>query len=144
MSTTSEDEAPQDIGPLDFDEPLRQRGSRQARNDLFDGDSVAGLPPVDPLEMRPVESSLPRGRIPNTPGAVSLISFALGGICFLSLSVFLSKLSELGNVKGSGWWWATPQLGFFTTAWSLFHWAEFSVTAGWNREKCSTSCKLLP
>ncbi|KAI5125019.1 hypothetical protein M0805_007443 [Coniferiporia weirii] len=122
-------------------------------NDAFDDDfdsrlaeRNALLQQTDPLEMRPVGPSQPHGKIPNTPSAVSTISFVLGGVFFASLSLFLSKLDVLASLeqtKQTGWWWMTPQLGFFLAAWSLFHWAEFSVTAGWNREKCSVDSFLL-
>ncbi|EJD01223.1 ICMT-domain-containing protein [Fomitiporia mediterranea MF3/22] len=98
--------------------------------------------------MRPAGPTQPHGTIPNTPGAVSFISFILGGICFLSFSTFLSKLAASGHldqgvIDQTGWWWATPQLGFFLAAWSIFHWGEFTVTAGWNRDKCSVDSFLL-
>ena len=84
--------------------------------------------------------------IPDTPCAVSVVSFLLGGLCFLSLSNVYSKFDVLldpglGTQRGS--WWATPQLGLFVGALSCFHWAEFAVTAGWNRERCSVDCRLL-
>jgi protein-S-isoprenylcysteine O-methyltransferase len=41
------------------------------------------------------------------------------------------------------YWWATSELGFFISAWSGFHWAEFAATAGWNLEKCSVDCEYL-
>ena len=40
-------------------------------------------------------------------------------------------------------WWTTYQLGFFAGAWALFHYMEFAVTAGWNRERCSIDCESL-
>ena len=94
-----------------------------------------GSTSASPLEMRPIGPSQPHGKIPNTPGAVALISFLLGGLCFLSLTSFL-----FGGYT-ERWWWATPQVAFFFTAWSSFHWGEFMVTAGWNREKCSVDCE---
>lgn len=98
---------------------------------------------ITPLEMKPVGASQPHGKIPNTPGAVAFISFLLGGIFFVSMTLF-----AFGGLTQS-WWWATPQLAFFLAAWSGFHWGEFEVTAGWNREKCSVDCEspltyLLP
>ena len=120
------------------------------RNARFHRDGLAGSKfPGDALELRPVGPSQPHGRIPNTPGAVSLISFVLGGICFLSLSLLCSRVAILSIVyRGPGghgeyWSWklAAPPLGFFLAAWSFFHWAEFAVTAGWNREKCSVDCE---
>jgi len=78
----------------------------------------------------------PHGNIPNTPLAASLISFLLGGLFTAGCITFL--LDGLG-----GYWWTTYQLGFYLAAWSAFHWAEFAVTAGWNREKCSVDSFLL-
>lgn len=85
----------------------------------------------NPLEMIP--PTQPHGTIPNTPLAVSTISFFLGFIFALGFSFFL----------GSGpdsFWFTTYQLGFFVASWSAFHWGEFAVTAGWNREKVSVDC----
>ncbi|KAH8118319.1 ICMT-domain-containing protein [Phellopilus nigrolimitatus] len=93
--------------------------------------------------MRPIGPSQPHGTIPNTPCAVSVISFLLGGVFFFSVLLFFSKLGGLAQTVQEGWWWATSQLGFFLAAWSAFHWAEFAVTAGWNREKCSIDSFLL-
>ncbi|KAF8528957.1 Isoprenylcysteine carboxyl methyltransferase family-domain-containing protein [Hysterangium stoloniferum] len=78
----------------------------------------------------------PHGNIPNTPLAASLISFLLGGLFTASFITF--SLDGLG-----GYWWTTYQLGFYLAAWSAFHWAEFAVTAGWNREKCTVDSFLL-
>ncbi|KAL5530205.1 STE14 [Sanghuangporus sanghuang] len=132
-----------DVVVAGFDARLEQRNGRLKSNNFSELSSSKST-----LEMRPVGPSQPHGRIPNTPGAVSLISFILGGICFLSLSTFFSKLvvsgvSHEGFVNLEGWWWATPQLGFFLAAWSIFHWAEFVVTAGWNRDNCSVDSFLL-
>lgn len=122
-----------------FEARLEQRNGRYRPNNFSNSKGS--------LEMRPVGPSQPHGNIPNTPGAVSFISFVLGGICFLSLSTFVSKFVSSGVlhegvVNQAGWWWATPQLGFFLAAWSIFHWAEFAVTAGWNKENCSVDCEL--
>ncbi|KAJ3552196.1 hypothetical protein NM688_g4279 [Phlebia brevispora] len=88
----------------------------------------------DTLETTPAEA-VPHGRIPNTPLAASTISFLLGCLFSLSLYTYLSG--------GLGYWWSTYQLGFYLAAWSAFHWGEFAVTAGWNREKCSIDSFLL-
>ncbi|KAF8592398.1 protein-s-isoprenylcysteine O-methyltransferase [Ramaria rubella] len=109
-------------GELDaqFETKLRQRVA--ARN---------------PLETIPLPGqNQAHGTIPNTPFVASLISFSLGSVFALSLTVFLSGGSK-------EWWWATYQLGFFFVAWSAFHWGEFAVTAGWNLEKCSVDSFLL-
>lgn len=86
-----------------------------------------------PLETVPDSATVrPHGNIPNTPLAASVISFLLGALfCFGTISAIFS---------GSSLWFTNYQLGFFVAAWSLFHWAEFAVTAGWNFEKCSVDC----
>lgn len=100
--------------------------------------------PEDVLRQRPVAqqpSSLetmplvaePQTIIPNTPLAASAISFALGSLFSLGLVLFLNG--------GCSYRLLTAQLGFFLVAWSGFHWGEFAVTAGWNREKCSVNCE---
>jgi hypothetical protein len=91
------------------------------------------------LRNRPLETipdlavKQPHGTIPNTPLAVSTISFFLGSIFSLGFSVFLG-----GGL--SSFWFATYQLAFFVASWSAFHWGEFAVTAGWNRDKVSVDC----
>lgn len=89
-----------------------------------------------PLESIPTEANKPRGNIPNTPLAVSTISFLLGSVFSLGAITFL-----FGGF--SNYWWATYQLGFFVAAWSGFHWGEFAVTSGWNFEKCSVDCESV-
>lgn len=91
---------------------------------------------ANPLDTVPVQADhQPRGFIPNTPLSVSLISFLLGSLFAFGLLLFATN--------GFGrYWWSTSQLGFFLAAWSAFHWGEFAVTAGWNREKCSVDCEL--
>lgn len=102
-----------------FEQRLRQRVAAQS----------------DPLDTVPSDPAHhPRGLIPNTPLAVSLISFLLGSLFSFGLLLFVSD--GLG-----GYWWSTYQLGFFLAVWSAFHWGEFAVTAGWNREKCSVDCE---
>lgn len=93
---------------------------------------------ADPLQTVPVQADhQPRGFIPNTPLSVALISFLLGSLFAFGLLLF--------STNGFGlFWWSTSQLGFFLAAWSAFHWGEFAVTAGWNREKCSVDCKTAP
>jgi len=91
--------------------------------------------PSNPLETAPIyEAHRPRGGLPNTPLGVSLIAFLLG--CGFSLGFLLFTVGGLADS-----WWAKYQLGFFIAAWTAFHWAEFAVTAGWNREKCSVDCE---
>ena len=91
------------------------------------------------LRSRPLETipdptaSQPHGTLPNSPLAVSTISFILGSIFSLGISVFLC-----GGL--SSFWFATYQLAFFVASWSAFHWGEFAVTAGWNRDKVSVDC----
>ncbi|CAE7072931.1 unnamed protein product [Rhizoctonia solani] len=94
-------------------------------------------PPTNPLETVPTHAhQLPHDNIPNTPLSVATVSAGLGIFFTLGASLFVS-----GGMTGS--WWATYQLGFFMAAWAFFHWAEFAVTAGWNREKLSVDSFLL-
>jgi len=79
----------------------------------------------------------PHGDIPNTPLVASTIAFFLGVIFALGLPARLL----IGET--SMFWWYTYPLAFFVSAWSAFHWLEFAVTAGWNREKCSVDSFLL-
>ncbi|KAI0921821.1 hypothetical protein AcW1_004305 [Taiwanofungus camphoratus] len=89
------------------------------------------------LETTPLDPSLkPRGAIPNTPLAASTISFLLGAAFALGFLTF-----TVGGFQNL--WWSTYQLGFFVAAWAGFHWGEFAVTAGWNRDKCSVDSFLL-
>ncbi|KAH9077310.1 protein-s-isoprenylcysteine O-methyltransferase [Lactarius deliciosus] len=90
-----------------------------------------------PLEMVPEPATAqPHGSIPNTPLAVSIVSFLLGASFALGSLTFLC-----GGFYG--FWFATYQVGFFVASWSAFHWGEFAVTAGWNREKVSIDSFLL-
>lgn len=86
------------------------------------------------LETNPIPSALKSdGYIPNTPLAASTISFLLGSVFAIGISIVVSG--------GYSYWWCTPQLGCFLASWAGFHWGEFAVTAGWNREKCSVDCE---
>ncbi|KAH9977914.1 ICMT-domain-containing protein [Lactifluus volemus] len=90
-----------------------------------------------PLETIPDSKSATfNDGIPNTPLAVSIISFLLGSTFALGFLTFLS-----GGFRS--FWFTTYQLGFFVASWSVFHWGEFAVTAGWNREKVSVDSFLL-
>jgi len=111
---------PSDI-PKNFEDRLRQRDSTNKNTNT--------------LETIPVNHQ-PHENIPNTPLAASTISFLLGSIFSLGLMLFLT-----GGISDR--WWATYQLGFFLAAWSGFHWGEFAVTAGWNRDKCSVDCVFV-
>ncbi|KZS97661.1 protein-s-isoprenylcysteine O-methyltransferase [Sistotremastrum niveocremeum HHB9708] len=92
--------------------------------------------PTRGLETNPSNSEFaPNELIPNTPLAASLISFILGGIFSLGAATYFLDVNK--------WWWCTSQLGFFLAAWAAFHWGEFAVTAGWNRDKCSIDSFLL-
>ncbi|CAG7848608.1 Protein-S-isoprenylcysteine O-methyltransferase; AltName: Full=Farnesyl cysteine carboxyl methyltransferase; Short=FCMT; AltName: Full=Isoprenylcysteine carboxylmethyltransferase; AltName: Full=Prenylated protein carboxyl methyltransferase; Short=PPMT; AltName: Full=Prenylcysteine carboxyl methyltransferase; Short=pcCMT [Serendipita indica DSM 11827] len=85
---------------------------------------------------------------PNTPLAASTTSFLLGSLFSIGLWFFVANSHIIPALfKGS---WASVafnqplvQLPFFIGAWAFFHWAEFAVTAGWNREKCSSHSFLL-
>ena len=90
-----------------------------------------------PLEMVPDQAARqPHGGIPNTPLAISIISLLLGTTFALGSLTFLC-----GGF--SAFWFATYQVGFFVASWSAFHWGEFAVTAGWNREKVSVDCAYV-
>lgn len=118
--------------PDGFDARLRQRAAMASNQDSQTS-----------LEMKPVAvtNNAARapgtGSIPNTPLAASAISFLLGSLFSLGLLTFFA-----GGFQQH--WWATPQLGFYAAAWSAFHWAEFAVTAGWNRDKCSVDGTSIP
>lgn len=88
------------------------------------------------LETVPIKGTPTNGNIPNTPLASSLIAFCLGSVFTLG-----SLLLVYGGYPGSSW--LTYQLGAFAASWALFHYLEFAVTAGWNREKCSVDCEFL-
>ncbi|OSD04178.1 protein-s-isoprenylcysteine O-methyltransferase [Trametes coccinea BRFM310] len=104
-----------------FEQRLRQRAAAKSH----------------PLNTVPTDTALaPRGRIPNTPLSVSLISFLLGSLFCFGLILFVTN----GYQR---YWWSTSQVGFFLAAWAAFHWGEFAVTAGWNRDKCSVDSFLL-
>ncbi|TFK91472.1 protein-s-isoprenylcysteine O-methyltransferase [Polyporus arcularius HHB13444] len=90
-----------------------------------------------PLNTVPKDAShLPRGVIPNTPLSVATISFLLGSLFLFGVLLFVTNGFGL-------YWWSTYQLGYFLAAWSAFHWGEFAVAAGWNRDKCSVDSFLL-
>ena len=115
MQTTSE--IPSFEGPEDV---LRRRAAPAQQNTL---------------ETVPIPSAFKGdGFIPNTPLAASTISFLLGSVFTVGVSIVVSG--------GCDYWWCTCQIGFFFAAWSAFHWGEFAVTAGWNREKCSVDCEF--
>ncbi|KAG9103134.1 hypothetical protein FRC06_000129 [Ceratobasidium sp. 370] len=101
------------------------------------GFTVPDPPRKNPLETVPTAAhDAPHENIPNTPLSVATISAGLGILFTLGSGLFLS-----GGITGS--WWATYQIGFFVAAWAAFHWGEFAVTAGWNREKLSVDSFLL-
>ncbi|EAU84877.1 prenyl cysteine carboxyl methyltransferase Ste14 [Coprinopsis cinerea okayama7 len=90
------------------------------------------------LETVPISSvaQQTRGNIPNTPLASSFIAFLLGITFALGATLVAINGVPQSDVL-------TRQLGFFAASWALFHWLEFGVTAGWNREKCSVDSYLL-
>ena len=94
----------------------------------------AAMVPQSSLETTPIPSAYKSdGYIPNTPLAASTISFLLGSLFAFGISLVVSG--------GYSYGWCTPQLGLFVASWAAFHWGEFAVTAGWNREKCSVDCE---
>ncbi|KAI0322487.1 ICMT-domain-containing protein [Amylostereum chailletii] len=93
--------------------------------------------PSRALETVPIAAvPKPHGKIPNTPLASATVSFLLGAV--FSLGVYTLFTGGLPRPS-----WMTYQLGAYLAAWSAFHWGEFAVTAGWNREKCSVDSFLL-
>lgn len=113
--------------PDNFDARLSQRAKANLKDNRL----------KNPLEMNDVNPGhYYGGKLPNTPLVVSMISFLLGGVCLLGFSIFVS-----GGYPGH--WWTTWQLGFFIQSWAFFHWAEFAVTAGWNRARCNVDCEYL-
>lgn len=86
---------------------------------------------------------------PNTPLAASTTSFVLGSLFSIGIWLIITKSGVLPAILYGEWHKVAfnrpiVQLPFFVAAWAFFHWAEFAVTAGWNRDKCSTHCKQLP
>lgn len=108
--------------PAGFDERVQQRAA--LKSDALDTTAPSAV-------------NAPLGTLPNTLLAVAFISFVLGWIFTIGSIIFLA-----GGLHY--FWWSTYQLGFFVAAWSAFHWGEFAVTAGWNREKCSVDCEHSP
>lgn len=102
----------------DFDKRVEQRAE------------MAVAPSNDPLATKPTNPmAQPRGTIPNTMLVVSSFAFVLGVV--FSIGVAIVALS---------WPDVRYQLGFFLAAWAVFHFGEFAVTAGWNRDKLSVDC----
>lgn len=46
--------------------------------------------------------------------------------------------------RSGRYWFTPPELGFYLSAWSLFHFLEFAVTAHWNRPRVTVDCPPLP
>ncbi|KAH7105668.1 ICMT-domain-containing protein [Auriculariales sp. MPI-PUGE-AT-0066] len=87
----------------------------------------------DALNITPASpANQPHGDIPNTMLVVVSIAFALGAI--FATSVIAIAVTYPGILY---------QLSFVAAAWSFFHFMEFAVTAGWNREKLSVDSFLL-
>jgi protein-S-isoprenylcysteine O-methyltransferase len=88
------------------------------------------------LETRPTRDlNEPQETIPNTPLASATISFLLGIVFTLGLALWVTGPYSL--------WFTQTQLGFFIACWAAFHWGEFAVTAGWNRDRVSVDSYLL-
>lgn len=104
---------------------------------------------VSSLETVPTAAVLHEAKFPpNTPLAASTTSFILGSIFSLTTWFVISHSGVASAIYQWDWQkiaFNQPlvQFSLFFSAWSLFHWGEFAVTAGWNREKCSTSCESL-
>jgi len=89
----------------------------------------------NPLETTPAANQH-KGHIPNTPAASAVIAFCLGGV--LSFGLYTATIDVFSVAIRVPY-----QLGFYIAAWAFFHWAEFSVTAAWNLEKCNVDSYLL-
>jgi len=88
------------------------------------------------LETQPTRQlNEPHHTIPNTPLASASISFLLGIVFTLGLVLWVTGPYSL--------WFTQTQLGFFFACWAAFHWGEFAVTAGWNRDRVSVDSYLL-
>lgn len=109
-----------------IEERIRQREATLARQS-------------GPLETVPAKGVPTNGNIPNTPLASSFIAFCLGTVFTLGSLLFVA------GGYGSSWLtsWLTSQFGAFAASWAIFHYLEFAVTAGWNREKCSVDCECM-
>lgn len=117
--------------------------TRHSEEDGTDVEYITGRPQTIHIEQPNTRPDFSQKKIPDTPCAASVISFLLGGLFAISLSVVYSKVDGLLNPAEylkPVHWWATSQNAFFFAAWSFFHWAEYAVTAGWNRKKCSVDC----
>lgn len=118
------------------------------------GEPLKPLPPAHVFSTEPTAHAnailpssskyTPHEDIPNTPFMVSFISFVIGGIFWIALSVTLPTLfttfgrDEPSSAGASGWGtWARPQLGVYVAALAFFHLMEFWVTAVWNTERVS-------
>ena len=102
------------------------------------------------LETLPVAAKVDDDAFPpNTPLAASTASFLLGSVFSVGLYLVLNNSNVVSTLVHPESWkdvafnQPSVQLSFWMTAWAFFHWGEFAVTAGWNREKCSTHCLYL-
>lgn len=116
-------------------------------NGLQNTETTTNMQDTRPLETVPTAVDLHEDIFPpNTPLAASTTSFLLGSLFSLG-SWFVISRSGIFSAIYTGDWQSIAfnqplvQLSLFLSAWAFFHWAEFAVTAGWNREKCSSSCK---
>jgi protein-S-isoprenylcysteine O-methyltransferase len=88
------------------------------------------------LETIPTSTAhTPHGDIPNTPLMASIIAFSLGIVFAIGFPARLLIGAQ------TPFWWYTYPLTFFGSSWAAFHYLEFAITAGWNREKCSVDCE---
>lgn len=114
---------------------MNDQASTAERNGFEPTRRKAPWQPTNALETAPAHvSHRPGGEISNTPLMMSFIAFVLGSIFTLGAILF-----SIGGFENS--WWADYRLGFFVAAWAFFHYAEFAVTAGWNRPKVSVDCE---
>ena len=107
-----------DIDTADLENKIRQR-IQSAKNPLLT------IP----------DTNRPKANIPNTPAASAIIAFCLGGVFALGLYTAVNDIVS-GQIR------VPYQLALYISAWGFFHWAEFTVTALWNLEKCCVDCEF--
>ena len=98
--------------------------TQHPEEDGTDVEYITGRPRTSHIEQSNTRPDFSQKKIPDTPCAASVISFLLGGLFAISLSVVYSKLDGLLNpveYLKPVHWWATSQNAFFFAAWSFFH-----------------------
>ncbi|ORY85303.1 Isoprenylcysteine carboxyl methyltransferase family-domain-containing protein [Leucosporidium creatinivorum] len=130
--------------------------SSSSTDKAADGDKTSTPTVSQPTSSRPY-ISYPLGSFESTPHNVACISFLLGALWFLGLSLFFNLVfrsekwllwspnatgEELG-AQGLREALKSPVLGVYLASWAMFHLLEFVVTSMWNPGKLSVSSFLL-